>query len=299
VTQEFSRLSGQRTTNQPNASPDLERRRVDSTSGLPHEPPTALWRGLALATAAAALIAIITCGVSLVALNSAGVRPRSILASFQGPNAVATEKSVESPLSQTAVTADQQLKTIVKQQPLFSDPLTTNSHNWQARGGALSFGAGGLDLINQNATQPAVANAPMSLSQGDYAGQVTIRFKSGDAGDLAGIRFFVTTSSSGAEEYYAFLLAPNGEYYLQYYQDGWHYLAGGYADPIKAGADVDNTLSFVTHTTQGVVTIYINGEYITSAPLQAGGPVSGDAGLIVLSHGFEAIYSNFSIYRAS
>jgi serine/threonine-protein kinase len=296
VTQEFSRLSGRRPSDQP--GPPARRARGASSSGLPSEPPAALWRGLALATAAAALIAIITCGVGLVALNSAGVQPSSLLTSFQGPNAVATERGVEAPLSPEAVAANRQLQTIVAQAPIFKDSLATNTGHWQATGGQLSFGSGGLDLVNQSVAQPALANAPTTLSQSDYAGQVTLRFKSGEAGDLAGLRFFVTDTGSGSEEYYAFFLAPNGEYYLQYYQDTWHYLAGGYANAIKPGVDVANTLSFVTHSAHGDVTIYVNGSYIASVPLEPGGPMGGEAGLIVLNHGVDAVYSNFTLYPA-
>lgn len=301
VTQEFSRLSGQRMSeaSSPGASSSGNRRPAPiNSTNLPSEPPAALWRGLALATAAAALIAIVTCGVGLFALNSAGVRPRSILASFQGPNAVATERSGEAPLSQEALTANRQLHAAVAQAPLFTDSLASNQHNWQASGGQLSFTDGGLDLANQNVAQPALADAPVSLTQPDYAGQVTLRFKSGTAGDLAGVRFFVTNTNAGTQEYYAFFLAPNGEYYLWYYQDNWHFLAGGYADSIKPGVDVANTLSFITNSGQGNVTIFVNGSYIATIPLEAGGPYSGDAGLIVLNHGVEAVFSNFTLYPA-
>jgi hypothetical protein len=300
VTQEFSRLSGQRVTGAAPAitPPPAPREAPVSSTNLPSEPPAALWRALALATAAAALIAIIACVVGLAALNSAGVRPRSIIANFEGPNAVATERSVENPPSQAAVAANQQLRVAIAQTPIFTDSLASNQHNWQASGGQITFPGAGLDLINQSVAQPALADAPTAPSQRDYAGQVTMRFKSGEAGDLAGVRFFVSDNGSGNQEYYAFFLAPNGEYYLWFYNNNWRFLAGGYADPIKPGVDVANTLSFITHSAQGTVTIYVNGSYVTTVPLQAGGPTGGGAGLIVLNQGVEAIFSDFTIYPA-
>ncbi|HEU0026862.1 MAG TPA: serine/threonine-protein kinase [Ktedonobacterales bacterium] len=302
VTQEFSRLSGQRGTNAPGAAggrTEGRRRgaRVNSTD-LPNEPPAALWRGLALATAAAALIAIATCGVSLFALQSAGVRPRSILASFQGPNAVATQGSAATPVPPQAQAANQQLRALVAQTPIFTDSLTSNQRHWQASGGKMSFSATGLDLVNQSVAQPALANAPATVSQPDYAGQVTMRFTSGEAGDLAGMRFYVTDTGNGRQEYYAFFLAPNGEYYLWYYQNSWRFLSGGYATPIKPGVGATNTISFVTQSAKGSVTLFANGSYIATVPLQAGGPSGGGAGLIILSNGVEATFSNFALYPA-
>ncbi len=46
------------------------------------------------------------------------------------------------------------------------------------------------------------------------------------------------------------------------------------------------------------MTIYVNGSYIASVPLEAGGPSGGDAGLIVLNHGVEAVFSDFALYPA-
>ena len=299
VTREFSRLSGQRppaATPMPPVKAPRAREAVESTN-LPSEPPSALWRALALATAAATLIAVLTCGVGLFALNSAGVRPKAILASFQGPNAVATE-SGKTPVSPQEAAANAQLRTVIAQSPLFTDALTTNQRHWQASGGLASFSTAGLDLVNQSVAQPAVADAPTTLTQTDYAGQVTMRFRSGESGDLAGVRFFVTNTGASDQEYYAFFLAPNGEYYLWYYQDNWRFLAGGYADPIKPGVDVANTLGFITHSAAQTVTVYVNGSYITTVPLQAGGPYSGGAGVIILNHGVEAVFTNFTLYPA-
>jgi len=44
--------------------------------------------------------------------------------------------------------------------------------------------------------------------------------------------------------------------------------------------------------------LFVNGAYIGSAALRADGPVSGDAGVIVLNHGVEATYSHFALYPA-
>jgi eukaryotic-like serine/threonine-protein kinase len=301
VTQEFSRLSGQRGANEPPARAARTGRRrgarVNSTD-LPNEPPAALWRGLALATAAAALIAIATCGVSLFALQSAGVRPRSILTSFQGPNAVATQGAA-TPVPAEAQAANQELRTLVAQTPIFTDSLASNQRHWQVTGGKMNFSASGMDLVNQSVAQPALADAPAPASQADYAGQVTMRFMSGEAGDLAGMRFYVTDTGNGSQEYYAFFLAPNGEYYLWYYQNSWRFLTGGYATPIKPGVGATNTISFVTHSAKGTVTLFANGSYIATAPLQTGGPNGGGAGLIILNDGVEATFSNFALYPAA
>ncbi len=49
-------------------------------------------------------------------------------------------------------------------------------------------------------------------------------------------------------------------------------------------------------TVKGNVTIFVNGSYIATIPLEAGGSYSGGAGLIVLNHGVEAVFSNFTLY---
>lgn len=293
VTQEFSRLSGQRATSAPPEGGSSRRAPVTS-AGLPGEPPSALWRALALATAAAALIALATCGVSLFALNSTGIHPRALLPSFQGPNAMATQG--HQPPSAQEKAANDRLRALVAQQPLFTDNLSTNQQTWRISGGQARFTPNGLDFTSQNVAAPAFADAPKVPGQPGYAGQVTIKFQSGATGDLAGVRFYVTDDGSGGQEYYSLFLSPNGEYYFWYYHNAWNYLSGGYAAPVKPGVGVANTISFVTDSAQGAVTLYANGSYVDTVPLISGGPTGGGSGVIILSGGLEATFSNFALY---
>lgn len=303
VTSEFSRLGGQSTPGAPRPTgrpaPSRVSRRAEPVTSrdLPKEPPAALWRGLALATAAAALIAIVTCGVSLVALNSAGVHPRALLGAFKGPDSQATQIAT-APVSSEAASADQELKVVVAQAPTFHDSLKVNANGWAISGGARTFGGSGLEMVNHSTTDPEFADAPDTPPGPDYAGQVTMRFKNGESGDLAGMRFYVTDNGDGTQAYYAFMLAPNGQYYLWYYQDGLHFLAGGYASQIAAGVGGTNTLAFVTHSARGVVTLYVNGSFVADVTLQAGGPAGGGAGLIVLTNGLDVVFSDFALYPA-
>ncbi|HET9979329.1 MAG TPA: hypothetical protein VFQ32_02725, partial [Ktedonobacterales bacterium] len=147
-------------------------------------------------------------------------------------------------------------------------------------------------------SQPVAADAPISAPAGDYVTQVTMTITSGVGGDLAGLRFFVTDQGDGTTTYYAFFLSPDGQYYLWYYRNAWTFISGGYAPQVKRGDGATNTLAVIALGDAHKALLFVNGAYIGSAALRPDGPISGDAGVIVLNHGVEASYSRFALYPA-
>jgi serine/threonine protein kinase len=298
VTGEFARLgAGRRATNAPAFTASAPE---ESAAGLPADPPPTLWRPLAIATMAALLIAALTCAISVFALNGASNVVRTTLSGFEGPNAAPTI-STSANLSDTPEgrQAEAQLRGFTSQQPLFSDTLTSNSSKWPITKDQVFFGSDHqLHIVNTTVSQPVAADAPISAPAGDYVSQVTMTMTSGVGGDLAGMRFFVTDLGDGTTSYYAFFLSPDGQYYLWYYHNAWIFLSGGYAPQVKRGDGVTNTLAVIALGDAHKALLFVNGAYIGSAALRADGPVSGDAGVIVLNHGVEATYSHFALYPA-
>jgi serine/threonine protein kinase len=298
VTGEFARLAaGRRATNAPALA---AARPEEREAGLPADTPSSQWRPLAIATAAALVIAVLTCALSVYALGGASRAVRTTLTGFEGPNAAPTVSS-GSDLSKTPAgrAAEEQLRSFTTQKPLFSDPLATNSAKWPLTNQQVFFGSDHqLHILNSITSQPVAADAPIATPVGDYVGQVTMTISSGVSGDLAGMRFFVSDNGDGTKEYYAFFLSPDGQYYLWYYHNGWTFISGGYAPQMKPGDGATNTLAVIALGDSHEAQLFVNGAYIGSAQLRTDGPVSGGAGVIVLNHGVEATYSHFAIYPA-
>lgn len=299
VTGQFARLGGaRRATAAPTASYPADARL--SADGLPDDTPPRLWRPLALATVAAVLIAALTCAVSVFALSGASGAVRTTLTGFEGPNAAPTVSgSVDLSKTPAGKRAEAQLRSFTSQKPLFSDTLTANDQRWPLVNGQVFFGADHhLHIVNTIISQPVAADAPGITPTGDYAEQVTMSITNGVAGDLAGMRFFVTDEGNGAKEYYAFFLSPDGQYYLWYYHDAWTFLSGGYAPQAQRGDGATNTLAVIALGDTQQALLFVNGAYIGSTQLRPDGPLSGGAGVIVLNHGVEATYTHFSLYQA-
>lgn len=298
VTGEFAKLgAGRRATNAPamvSTPPELD------DAGLPHDTPSTLWRPLAIATLAALLIAALTCGVSVFALSGASSAVRTTLTGFEGPNAAPTVATT-SDLSKTPQgrAAEAQLRDFTAQNPLFSDALASDNGKWPLVKQRVFFGPDHqLHIDNTITSQPVAADAPVAAPAGDYVAQVTMTMTSGVGGDLAGMRFFVSDNGDGTQQYYAFFLSPDGQYYLWYYHNAWTFISGGYSPQVKRGDGATNTLSVIALGDAQKALLFVNDAYIGAAPLRADGPTSGGAGLIVLNHGVEATYSHFALYPA-
>lgn len=300
VTSAFARLGGaSASTGAEGTPPEWAPGGSAEMGGLPDETSAMPWRPLALATAAALIIAMVTCALSVFALNGATAPVRTTLAGFQGPNAAPTaplsRDLSRTPQGQAAVAS---LRAFTAGQPLFADPLSSNAHGWAQNGGTIYFGHDHQLHLNNQSGDTVMADAPTPPPPGDYVAQVTMRFAQGSGGDVAGMRFFVTDMGNGAQEYYAFFLSPEGEYYLWYYRGSWTFLAGGYAPEIHQGVGATNTLAVIALGDVRKAKLFVNGAYVGSATLDSSGPVNGGAGLIVLNHGVEAVYSSFALYSA-
>ncbi len=301
VTGQFARLgAGRRATNAPASTATLAEEAGARAAGLPDDTPATLWRPLALATIAALLIAALTCAVSVFALSGASSAVRTTLAGFEGPNAAPTVAgSIDLSKTPAGQRARAQLQAFTAQPPIFSDTLASNGAQWPVSKGQVFFGSDHQLHVNNTITsQPIAADAPIAAPAGDYVGQVTMTIATGVSGDLAGMRFFVSDTGAGTKEYYAFLLSPDGQYYLWYYHNAWTFLSGGYAPQVKRGDGATNTLAVIALGDAHEALLFINGAYVGSAQLRPDGPVSGDAGVIVLNHGVEATYSHFALYPA-
>lgn len=297
VTGQFAQLGGAR---RATGAPAAISAGYAPSNDLPDDTPPTMWRPLALATVAALLIAALTCAVSVFALSNASSAVRTTLTGFEGPNAAPTVAARVDP-SKTAAgkRAQAQLKGLTAQTPLFSDALTSNASKWPLTSGQVYFGADHqLHVVNSIVSQPVAADAPITAPGGDYVETVTMTITSGVAGDLAGMRFFVTDVGGGAKEYYAFFLSPDGQYYLWYYHNEWTFLSGGYAPEAHTGDGATNTLAVIALGSSQQALLFINDAYVGTAQLRSDGPLSGGAGVIALNHGVEATYSRFALYPA-
>lgn len=297
VTGQFAQLGGAR---RATGAPAAISAGYAPSNDLPDDTPPTMWRPLALATVAALLIAALTCAVSVFALSNASSAVRTTLTGFEGPNAAPTVAARVDP-SKTAAgkRAQAQLKSLTAQTPLFSDALTSNASKWPLTSGQVYFGADHqLHVVNSIVSQPVAADAPITAPGGDYVETVTMTITSGVAGDLAGMRFFVTDVGGGAKEYYAFFLSPDGQYYLWYYHNEWTFLSGGYAPEAHTGDGATNTLAVIALGSSQQALLFINDAYVGTAQLRSDGPLSGGAGVIALNHGVEATYSHFALYPA-
>jgi len=324
VTREFARLSGpmptvgeRRATAGPRPIGDPARsasRAIPAALGqagspsqalaLPADTSPNLRRPLAIATGLALLIALLTCALSLYTLNSGPIRLARNLSGFTGPNVSTANPTATIPASQQRASqqATSQLAAVTTQAPVFSDPLTGNSHHWATQGTAIYFGADQrLHLSNQITTAALTVDDPSGWTNATGQGvlaQADVTMVNAQPGDLAGLRFLVSDNGDGTQSYYAYFISAENRYELWLYQPGqsWTYLASGYTPALKPGLGVTNRLAALVDSQQGDILLFANGQFVAKVALSASGPITGATGLIVLNNGAEAAFSHYAVY---
>ncbi len=268
---------------------------------LPDDAPRNLRRPLAIATALALIIALVTCGVTAYVFSAGPLHAPSGLSGFSGPdsnNATATPQATVPPAARAAVN---QFAQATQQPPIFSDSLSGQTDHWATHKGQIYYQGGRLHLYNPSATTLVAVDDPDQTSQSAMALQVNITLARAHPGDLAGLRFFVTDNGDGTQSYFAYFISPEGQYDLWLNESGqWDTIISGYSSALKVGLGQTNTLAVLANGTQGVITLFANGKYVAQVTLDPkfAHPTDGMMGLIVLNVGVEAVYSQYAIYAA-
>jgi serine/threonine protein kinase len=275
--------------------------------GLPADPPRPVRRWLLVLASGAVLAALLTCLLSwrLVGGGSGSLQLQGDIQRFLGPNSIATDTPETNTVAdETARTAEAQLNQALAGQPLFSDPLTTNTQGWKAQKPTSFFASDGLHIANQATADPPLLAAPNSsgpLTNAVIRAKVTV--VKGATDDLAGVCFLTKTDSAGRLQFYCYFASSEGRYELWYYNaklksDHWQFLNSGYSSTLKPGIGQTNELAALTNVNDNTVTLFANGKYIGKTSLVSGGPTAGGSGLLVFTRGAEAAFTQFAIYRA-
>jgi len=268
---------------------------------LPDDAPRSLRRPLAIATALALIIALVTCGVTAYVFSAGPLRAPSGLTGFSGPNSNNATATPEATIPPNARAAIAQFAQAVQQPPIFSDSLSGQSNHWTTHPGRVYYQGGRLHLYNPSATALVVVDDPAQASQSAMAMRVDITLARGRPGDLAGLRFFVTNNADGTQSYFTYLISPDGQYNLWLNQHGeWDTIISGYTPALKDGLGQTNTLGVLANGAQGLITLFVNGKFVTQVRLDPNfaRPTDGTMGLIVLNAGVEAVYAHYAIYAA-
>ncbi len=134
--------------------------------GLPADPPRPVRRWLLVLASGAVLAALLTCLLSwrLVGGGSGSLQLQGDIQRFLGPNSVATNTPVENTADDEAArAAEAQLNAALASNPLFSDPLTTNTQGWKAQKPSSFFASDGLHIVNQTILGPAASRRAQTL----------------------------------------------------------------------------------------------------------------------------------------
>jgi serine/threonine-protein kinase len=273
-----------------------------TASQLPNEPADTsplLNRRLMVITAVALLVSILACGFAFTAFQDGSILPHFNLGSqIPGFNA-APSPTANATATVTARNETAALRAATTNPPVFKDALRKNDNHWTADGKTVLFASDGLHIRKTGASSAVGTDAPGQLNLGHVAATVDMSFISGSAGDLAGLRFFVTTNADGTEAYYAFAISTDGHYEFWFHHERtWSFLRSGYSNALKLGGDSTNTLTVLADSTKNEATLYANGQYLASVTLADGGPTSGNVGMMVIDGGVDAKYANFAVYNA-
>ena len=286
----------QRATPPPDDAPE-----TPDEVALPNDAPRGLRRPLAIATALALVIALVTCGVTAYVFSAGPLHTPTGLTGFSGPNSNNATATPQATIPASARAAVAQFAQALQQTPIFSDALDGQTDHWTTHKGQVYYQGGRLHLYNPSATAVVAVDDPNQTSQSAMALRVDITLARGNPGDLAGLRFFVTTNDDGTQSYFAYFISPEGQYELWFNQHGqWDTAISGYSPALKVGLGQTNTLAVLADGAQGVITLFANGKYVAQVTLDPRftPPTDGTMGLIVLNAGVEAVYSHYAIYPA-
>ncbi len=273
-----------------------------AASQLPDEPADTsplLNRRLLIITSVALLVSILACGFAFTAFQGGSILPHFNLGSqIPGFNAA------PSPTANVAATVTARnevaaLRTATTHPPVFKDALRTNDNHWTTDGKSVFFASDGLHIHKTGTSSALGTDAPAQVNLGHAAATVDMSFSSASAGDLAGLRFFVTTNDDGTEDYYAYAISTDGHYEFWFHHERtWSFLRSGYSNALKLGSDSTNTLTVLADGTKNEAALYANGQYLTTVTLADKGPTSGNVGMMVIDGGVDARYANFAVYNA-
>lgn len=271
---------------------------------VPADTPPLINRRLAIITAAALLVSLLACGLTFKAFQGGSILPTFNLSSqFSGLNA-APSPTANATATITARDEMEQLKAATAGTPLFKDALTKNDNQWNTDGKSIFFASDGLHIHKTSTSAAIGVDTPGQLStlqnSQRIAATVDMSFITGSAGDLAGMRFFVTTNDDGTQDYYAFLISPEGRYeFWLHHEHAWTFLRSGYSGALKVGHSQTNTLTVLADGVNEQAALYANGQYLISVLLPRKGLTSGNVGLVVIDGGVDARYTNLAVYNAA
>jgi hypothetical protein len=274
--------------------------------GIP-DPSPKINKRLAVIACIALLLSITTCVVASQAFGSSAFLPHITLGAPSSqtntpfiPTPNATEQA-------EARAATNELHTATGHQPVFSDGLASNTHNWTTDGKTLYFAGGGFHISTLSSTTTVGADTPSGQTNlTNLVAQVNVRLVNGQVGDFAGLRFFVSQNSDGSEDYYCYLVSIEGRYAVWEHQGNrnptWVFVTGGYANAIKTGLNQTNALAVLaigSGSNQRAL-FFANGQFITMVGLSNSDiQTAGGSGLMVFEDGAEAVFTDFALYDAS
>lgn len=276
-------------------------RPITAAQSLPEPADTSplLNRRLMIVTAAALLVSILACGLTFSAFQGGTILPHFNLGSqIPGLN-VGPSPTANATATITARNEMAALQAATKNPPVFQDALKKNDNHWIVDGKTVLFAADGLHIRKIGASAAVGTNAPGQLNLGHVAATVDICILDGSAGDLAGLRFFVTANEDGTQDYYSYSTSTDGRYEFWFHHERtWTFLRSGYSNAIKLGRGATNTLTVLADGAKKEAILYANGQYINTVTLPEKGPTSGNVGMVVIDGGVDARYSNFAVYDA-
>lgn len=265
---------------------------------------TSLRKPLAIAAVAITLLALLSCGVSVFALNRGGViHVPTSPGTYAGPDSATTHSTNTNALiSPTdAKYGEAQLAAATAGQPTFSDTLASNTQGWQQNGTTVFFGPDSrLHIYNHNTAQVAATDTPGGHTASSLAISVRMSIVRGYASDTAGLRFLVRNNGDGTTSYYSFLISSDGHFDVWLFDPHsngrWTFVTGGFSSAIATGTGASNTLSVLVQGAQGKLFVYANGHCIGQAQLLGSGPTSGTSGMMVMDGGAEATFTHYTLY---
>lgn len=287
------------------------KRRAPLSAPLPEDAPPGVSRPLAIISSVAVLIGLLACVLAFHAVQSSNALPKLSLKgyTFGGQTATPTP-TINAAQAAVARQAVHQLTTEMAGHPVFQDSLSgsgSGEQRWRPNGTSVFFAAGRLHLNNAGSASALTVDAPTNpaLDLSHVVARVDVTFVQGDAGGLAGLRFFARPAA-GSSAYYCFVISPQGRYEVWVRhgaagQNSWDSLLSGYSLAIKTGMSATNSISVLADSGQGYAMLFANGQYITRLSLgyqhaYTDAPTSGTVGLLVMYDNSEVAFSNFAVY---
>lgn len=279
------------------------RTRAAATPAMPNDAPPSVSRRLSVITGVAMLMVLLAFALTFRAISGGIVLPHITLGGGLGGGA---QPTANAQATATAQSAARQLTSATSGTPVFSDALTSNSHHWATQGKAVFFAADGLHMANTSVNSVLTEDVPEAAAPlSDEAVQVTLKSVRGGSGDLAGLRFFVRPGAGGSDDYYCYLIAPQGSFEVWLHHSGnWDFVARGYSSAIRTTPNATNTIAVIAHSGAGNALLFANGQYLATIKIglravYTDAPTAGTGGLIVMDNGAEFAFTHLAIYQAS